>query len=139
MDGNDRPDFCGVAESVAAFGVRGGRCGGRAGDARYLLIAGLVKAPGKAWSDDARGAFLRVQGNACTPIDPAEGVLRYYRACQDDGDIRIGKAVFVALADDAVRRYEKAFGGAKEFRAALGVQRRYPGPDEELLRDVLRQ
>ncbi len=102
----------------------------------YAMIAGIVN--DGTWSDDAKGSFLLLTAKGCTPIDPADEVFAYHKSYAADPSMPIGEQVFVNLAQDAVRRFGKAFGSKEKFVAALKAQGHYPeAPDLYVLKSAI--
>jgi len=103
----------------------------------YVVIGGFyVKREGTgnaspAIEADPVGAVIRLKGKQCELIGPAREVFDYPSS-------EIGARVLKGLANDAVCRYIRAFGGKREFLDAIERQHiRFDDPHSTILKEAV--
>jgi hypothetical protein len=100
----------------------------------YYLLAGVLRdgtKPASGWTNDTNGAFVRLNGAACTAIDPADGVFGAVDSYTTDPSLPIPEKVFTDLAASAAVSFSRAYGSKSAFIAALKAQHRYPLPADQ--------
>jgi hypothetical protein len=104
-----------------------------AADGDYLVLGGffLPKASRQPPMVDKKGVLLRLKGADCHLIGPVREVFDYKPE-------EIGTTTLQALAQDAVCRYARAYGGKEKFLDALRRQHRdLADPKSSILKDAV--
>jgi hypothetical protein len=104
-----------------------------AADGDYLVLGGffLPKASRQPPMVDKKGVLLRLNGSECHLIGPVREVFDYK---PED----IGTTTLQALAQDAVCRYARAYGGKEKFLDALRRQHRdLADPKSSILKEAV--
>src|ERR1017187_2801317 len=104
-----------------------------AADGDYLVLGGffLPKASRQPLMVDKKGVLLRLKGSECHLIGPVREVFDY-----KPEDISI--TTLQALAQDAVCRFARAYGGKEKFLSALRRQHcNLADPKSSILKDAV--
>lgn len=104
---------------------------------RYLALGGLARlvrdGRPQAWEQDWRGSLVLLEGERCTAIDPPRDVLGDPAYASQP----VPTAIAAAVAEDAVTRLVRQFGGRQGLAAALRAQGVDPGGGPALLREAV--